>query len=62
MQTPTINVIQTTCIFPNGQAKKTPWRSEIQKEANKLLKGGFSYPTMFIEWLMNQYVRIVLGH
>ena len=45
MQTPTINVIQTTCIFPNGQANTTLWRGELQKEENTFPKGGLSCPT-----------------
>ena len=61
MQTPKIDVIQTTCIFPNGQANTTPWRGELQKEGNTLPKGVLCCPTIFVEWLMNQYARIELS-
>ena len=57
MQTPTINVSQTTCILTNCQANATPWRDELQMEPNTLPKGGLSCPTMFVEWLINQCVR-----
>ena len=53
-----INVSQTTCIFSNGQASTTTWRCELQKEANNLLKEGFSFPqTLFTKWLRNQMRR-----
>ena len=44
MQTPTVDVRQTTCIFPNGQYITTPWRGELQMEENTLPKGGLSCP------------------
>ena len=61
MQTPIISVSQTISIFPNGQANTTPWIGELQMEENTLYKGGISCPTMFVECLMNKYVRIALA-
>ena len=57
MQTPTINVSQTTCIFPNGKDSTTPWICELQKEENNIPKGGLSCPNMFAKWLRNQMRR-----
>ena len=59
MQTPTINVNQTTCILPNGQASTTPWKCEIQKEESNVPKGGLSYPNLFAKWLRNQMRRML---
>ena len=61
MKTPTTNVRQTTCIFPNGQANKTPWIGELQMEGYTLPNGGLYCLTMFVEWSMNQYVRRALS-
>ena len=55
MQTPTINVSQTTCILPNGQASTTPWRGELEKEENNIHKGFLSCPNLFAKCLRNQY-------
>ena len=57
MQTPTKNVIQTTCIFPNGQASTMLWTCELQKEANNISKEGISFPNLFEKWLQNQMRR-----
>ena len=57
MQFPTINVGQTTCILPNGQASTVPWRRELQKEANDLPKGGLSCPNLFVKLLRNEMKR-----
>ena len=45
MQNPTINVSQTTCIFPNCQDNTTPWIGKLQMEEKTLIKGGICCPT-----------------